>query len=250
MLYCPQKGWPVPTRAPAERKLLVFSLLHLATLLLFTCLVSYCCVRAKAWSRETVHCFFKAAAVIMLFFDPTYWTWEWLTYGAIDLSSSLPLYICSLFWMLLPVAVFAQDGILKQMSMSCLSTVCMLGGVMGLIFNPHVGNYPFFSFVPLYSLIYHFMIVLVVALLWATGYYVPRTSDRYLCMIPVFLLVSANIPLNHRYGWDYCFTGGGIGTPFELVSRHVPLGVFLLLLYGGMALLIGWFFYPRVLREK
>lgn len=186
----------------------------------------------------------------MLFFDPTYWTWEFLSFGTIDLAMSLPLYICSLFWMLLPVAVYARDGACKRCAISCLSTVGMLGGVMGLVFNTHVGVTPFFGFVTMYSLIYHFLIVLITALLWATGYYQPRRSDRYLCMVPVILLVLVNIPLSYRFGWDYCFTAGGIGTPFDLVSRHLPRPVFLILLYGGLTLLLGKVFYPGILRSK
>lgn len=213
-------------------------------------LVSLCCLWARTWERRTVEWFFKVMAVVMLFFDPTYWTWEWRTTGAIDLATSLPLYICSLFWILLPVAVYAREGRLKRAAMSCLCTVCMLGGVMGMVFNTHVGRHPFFSFVPLYSMVYHFMIILVIALMWATGYYEPRRSDRYLCMAPVVLLVLANLPLNWRFGWDYCFTAGGPGTPFELLSSRVPQLVFLLVLYGGVALLLGKGFYPWIIRKK
>lgn len=232
-----------------ERKITVFSTPHIAAMLLIVVLVFTCCKWAKSWSQQAINRFFRFVAIIILFFDPTYWTWEWITYGTIDTALSLPLYICSLFWILLPIAVYSREGICKRASISCLSTVCILGGIMGIVFNPHVGKYPFFSFVPLYSFTYHFMILLVGSLLWTTRYYKPKHIDRYLCMAPVIILVLINIPLNRRFGWDYCFTGGGIGTPFEILSSRVPLGIFLIILYGGMALLVGFGFYSLVFRK-
>lgn len=227
----------------------MFSMPHLAAMLIVAALVILCCKWAVTWQRRTVERFFKAIAIIILFFDPTYWTWEWFTTGTIDLASSLPLYICSLFWMLLPLAVFPREGMVKRAAVSCLATVCMLGGVMGLVFNPHVGKHPFFSFVPMYSIVYHFMVILVAALLWATKYYQPKPVDRFLCMVPVVLMVVVALSFSLRNGWDYSFTGGGIGTPFELVSSRVPLGVFLLILYGGLTLLLALGFYPWVLKK-
>lgn len=227
----------------------MFSLPHLLTMLLTALLVFLCCKWARTWRSRTVDRFFKVMAVAVLFFDPTYWIWELMTRGRIDVAGSLPLYVCSLFWLLLPLAVYTREGLLRRCAQSCLCTACLLGGVMGMVFNSHVGQHPFFSFVPLYSMFYHFMLILVISLLWVTRYYQPKPMDRYLCMLPVVSLVLVDVGLNWRYGWDYCFTAGGPGTPLALVSRHMPQLVFLLLLYGGMALLIGWGFYSWVLRR-
>lgn len=228
----------------------MFSIPHLAVLVLTVILADLCGKWARRWDRSTAERFFKVIAIVMLFFDPTYWTWEWTTTGTIDLAMSLPLYICSLFWLLLPVAVYARDGIIKRSALSCICTVCMMGGTSGLVFNIHIGREPFFSFAVLYSLIYHMVMILVIVMMWTSGYYKPRRSDRYLCVAPVILLVLVNLPLNWLYGWDYCYTAGGPGTPFELLSRFLPQIPFLVLLYGGMTLLLGCGFYPWILKRK
>lgn len=228
----------------------MFSLPHLSMILLTALLVPLCCKWARTWQKQTVDRFFKVMAVAVLFFDPTYWMWELLTRGRIDLAGSLPLYVCSLFWLLLPLAVYSREGVVRRCAQSCLCTACLLGGVMGMIFNSHVGRHPFFTFVPLYSMFYHFMLILVISLLWVTRYYRPKPVDRWLCMLPVVALVLVDVVLNRRYGWDYCFTAGGPGTPLALVSSRVPQMVFLLLLYGGMALLIGWGFYSWFFRRQ
>lgn len=48
------------------------------------------------------------------------------------------------------------------------------------------------------------------------------------------LLVGVSLVLNSLFGWDYCYTAGGIGTPLERLSAVLPRGIFLLLFYGGM----------------
>ena len=55
--------------------------------------------------------------------------------------------------------------------------------------------------------------------------------------------------LNHFFGWDYCYTAGGVGTPLERLSAVLPRGLFLLVLYGGLLLLIQVLFYRPFLHR-
>lgn len=71
------------------------------------------------------------------------------------------------------MALFARREWIRQTASATVCTVGMLGGVFGLVFNIYVGQYPFFSFVPLRSLLYHAMMILVTAAMWASGYYRP-----------------------------------------------------------------------------
>lgn len=216
------------------------------TFLLFTLLfVPTCCKRFERQTRAQSIRFFKAAACIMALFDPLYWVWEWRQFGALNFATTLPLYICSLFWMMLPIAVFARPGVLKRIALSNVCTVGLLGGILGLVFNVYLNQYPFFSFVPLRSLLYHFLMILVASLLWTTGYYRPQNRDWLLCLVPLGGLLLPSLILHRLYGWDYCYTGGGPGTPFEALSSRLPRPLFLLVLFGGMSLLIYVVFYRR-----
>ena len=58
-------------------------------------------------------------------------------------------------------------------------------------------------------------------------------------------LLSVCLVLNRLFGWDYCYTAGGLGTPLERVSAVLPKGLFLLVLYGVLLLLIQGIFYRR-----
>lgn len=218
---------------------------HVVVLLCTALLAVLACRWAGQAGRTAVKSWLSVCAVAALFFDPVYWLWEVSSFGRIDPATSLPLYLCSLFWLLLPLAVFARQDWLRQMASATVCTMGLLGGVFGLVFNIYLNRYPFFSFVPLRSLLYHMLMVLAPAVMWSSGYYRPRPTDRYRCFVPVAALVGLCLLLNRLFGWDYCYTAGGLGTPLERLSGALPRGVFLLVLYGALLGLIQLLFYRR-----
>ena len=223
----------------------MFQPLHLLVLAVTAALIPPVCEAARRMSPDALLRRLRLCAVAALLFDPAYWLWEWHTFGRIDAATSLPLYLCSLFWLLLPAAVFSRRELLRRTASATVCTVGLLGGVLGLVFNIYVGQYAFFSFVPVRSLLYHILMVLTASAMWAGGYYRPRPADRLLCFVPVTVLVAVSLLLNRRFGWDYCYTAGGIGTPLERLSAALPRGLFLLVLYGSLLLVIQLLFYRR-----
>ena len=219
---------------------------HIAVLVCTALFTVLACRWARSAPREAVARWLRVGAVAVLLFDPAYWLWEVGSFGRINPATSLPLYLCSLFWLLLPPAVFARRNWLGQMAASAVCTVGLLGGVFGLVFNIYLNRYPFLSFVPVRSLLYHMLMVLVPAVMWSSGWYRPRREDRYRCFVPVAALVGVCLVLNRLFGWDYCYTAGGVGTPLEKLSGVLPGGLFLLVLYGGLLGLIQLLFYRRI----
>ena len=216
---------------------------HLLVLLGTGILTLAACRWAMGASSASVERFLRYCAAAALAFDPAYWIWELRSFGQLDLSRTLPLYLCSLFWLLFPLALFARRESLRQMARATICTMGMLGGVFGLVFNVYLSQYPFFSFVPVRSLLYHMLMVLAASVMWAGGFYRPQSEDRWRCFYPVAALVGICLVCNRFFGWDYCYTGGGLGTPLERLSGPLPLGLFLLILYGGLWLLIQALFY-------
>lgn len=219
---------------------------HIAVLVCTALLTVLACRWARSAPREAVKRWLQVWAVAVLFFDPAYWIWEVGSFGRIDPATSLPLYLCSLFWLMLPLAVFARWDWLRQMASATVCTMGLLGGVFGLVFNIYLSRYPFLSFVPVRSLLYHILMVLVPAVMWSSGWYRPRREDRYLCFVPVAVLVGVCLVFNRLFGWDYCYTAGGAGTPLEKLSGALPRGLFLLVLYGALLGLIQLLFYRRI----
>ena len=212
----------------------MFQLPHLIVLAVTAALIPVVWRRASRLDQAAAARYVKVCALLAVLFDPVYWVWEIRSFGSIDPATTL--------------AAFAREGIVRQTAAASLCTIVMLCGVLGLVFNVYLNHYPFFSFVPLRSLLYHMLMILVPTGMWASGYYRPQPRDRFLFFIPVLLLVAVSLPLNRLYGWDYCYTAGGTGTPLALLSARMPKIFFLLLLYGSLLLIIQFLFYRRFSR--
>lgn len=187
---------------------------------------------------------------IVLLLDPLYWIYELLTYHRFRWETTLPLYICSLFWMLLPIVTYAKKKrFLYDMALSCLSTICYFGGVLGMVFNVHLNHHPFFHFVSQRSLLYHALMIILITLFWSTGYYQPKPRDPFLFFIPLLLLMVPAFVLNRFFQYDYCYFAGGQGTPFEFFSSALGIPLFMLVLYGLIITVIHRILNRCILRQ-
>ncbi len=220
----------------------MFSLNHILFMVLTGLSIYVIISHLKEKSSHGLDLFMRRVTLLVLCFDPIYWIWEWRQFQFLDLASTLPLYICSLFWIMLPIAVYSKPSLLKRIALSNICTVGLLGGVFGLVFNTYLNQYPFMSFVPMRSLLYHFLMILVSCSMWATGYYKPKAGDALLSHLPLLAILLPSIILSQLFGWDYCFVAGGIGTPLEMISRPLPRPLYFLVLYGGISLVIICFF--------
>lgn len=187
----------------------------------------------------------KILAIVLLFFDPVYWGWEWMNFGKLNIETTLPFYLCSLFWILMPIAVYGKPGFVKRAALSNIATVGLFCGILGFVFNTHLNIYPIGSFVPVRSLLYHYFMIFVPVLLWKSGYYKPESGDEILAFIPVCLILIPGGIMNYLYGFDYGYTGGGIGTPLIHISSRMPRPLFLLGLYSLFYISIRSVFYGR-----
>lgn len=226
----------------------MFGPLHFLFMAVSAVTIIYLCLQFRQKTRETQTQLLRAASVLMACFDPIYWVWEYRSSGVLDPSTTLPLYLCSLFWLMLPFAAFCKEGLIRRAALANICTIGLFGGIFGMVFNVYLNRYPFFSFVPMRSLLYHFMMILIAAALWTSGYYKPKLPDTLLCFAPVAVLLVPCIIGNRLYGWDYGYINGGVGTPLELLSRHMPKGVFVLFFYGMLFVLINLAFYLPTIR--
>ncbi len=188
----------------------------------------------------------KFLAVVIIFFDPIYWTWEWMTFGKFDFQYTLPLYLCSLFWLLMPFAIFLKRGTFKQIALANIATVGLVSGIMGFVFNYHLDTWGVISFVGLRSLLYHYLMIFGAYLIWKSGYYKPEAGDQWRAFVPVWIILFFGIILNILYGYDYGYTAGGQGTPFTILSNVLPIPIFLVLLYS-LFFLVSWLIFYRKL---
>ncbi len=175
----------------------------------------------------------KYAAYIALILDPLYWVWEYYNFGYLDLKITLPLYICSLFWYLTPIVAFSKKrGYLYRACISCLCTIVLYGAILGLVLNSHLNNYPFTHFIVQRSLFYHSLMLVVIGLIWSTGYYKVEKKDRFLSFIPLLIIMLPSYIVDKLYGYDYCYFNGGGGTTLDYFSDAMGIPLFVIFIYS------------------
>ena len=227
----------------------MYGFLHIAfmtTTVIFIWLISS---KMKSFPQH-IGTFLKVTALLSMTFDPMYWIWELRHTANISFATTLPLYLCSLFWILMPIIAFTKkDTIVNRIATSCVCTIGIITGILGIVFNVYLNQFSFFSFVPLRSLLYHVLMITVPSVMWRTGYYKPKSLDLGLFYIPVLILLIPCYYVNKFFGYDYCYFNGGIGTPLELFSSGMPIIVFLAIIYTSLYILcVLCFFCPMLLR--
>ncbi len=235
----------------------MLGLQHITFMLISFIFILIVAFKFKNNNKRQINFFIKFFTIVMLLFDPIYWFWEIYNFGKINIATSLPLYYCSLCWICMPFIAFTKPN--SKVNRTALSYICTLNilmGIFGLVFNVYLNRYPLFSFVPIRSLIYHVFMLLIPAVLWISGYYRPKKSDLKLFFIPVLLLAIPCIITNILYGWDYCYIGGGIGTPIAIFSKILPKPIFIICMYaflysaGVMLFFVPYFTYAKIKRNK
>lgn len=224
----------------------MFTLIHNATILFTLISIPLISRFIAKKGMGFVELILKGLAVLILFFDPIYWLWELNMFGQLRMASTLPLYLCSLFWMMLPLATFLKEGFIKQMALANIATVALLSGIMGFVFNYHLDAWGVMSFVGIRSLLYHYLMIFGSTLIWVSRYYQPKAGDQYRAFIPVWILLIPEVILNHFFGYDYGYTAGGQGTPFTILSNVLPKYIFLVVLYLLFFLIVWALFYRQL----
>lgn len=201
---------------------------HLILILIFLIIyIVTAIVSMKYFTKKGTIIFLKTMAIVMLFFDPIYWIWEIFTYGRINPATTLPLYYCSLFFMLLPFASFTKkNSFLHRMSCNYICGFNIIAGIFGIVFNVYLNRFSMFDFVPVRSLLYHFFMLLIPIIMVSTRYYIPARKDGIYGFIPIAILLSVAGTFDLIFKWDYCYLYGGKGTPIAKISKFLGLPLF------------------------
>lgn len=224
----------------------MLSLPHLILILLTIVSVYLITNHYSKADDQQVHKLMKVIAITILFFDPAYWIWEYMTYGSFNWATTFPFYLCSLFWILMPFATFLKPSNLKQIALSNIATIGLISGILGFVLNYHIDVHGIVSFVGIRTLLYHYLMILTSVLIWRTKYYQPQPGDQIRAMIPVLLILIPGIILNLLYGYDYGYTAGGQGTPLTIISSVLPKPIFLFMLYLSLFGLVWFIFYRKL----
>ncbi len=176
--------------------------------------------------------------------------WDIKTGGSFNWDGLLPLYTCSMFLFVLPIAAWGK-GKIKRCATAWLSTIGVFAGMTNFFLPPILHTYPFWTMATFASLNFHFWMVFVGIFLGVTGYYKAEWSDILYSWLPLAAFSVIVIPANYilqglGFYPDYMLYMHGNGAPLLpqistfFIDNKIQLIYTFIIMFGYM--LIGAIF--------
>ena len=218
----------------------------LATILLVILVISFKNIEEKKFNK-----YLKVLSIVLIFFEIFKFTWE--TYFDIKMGHGfnyadvLPLYTCSMFFILLPIAAFTKNEKIRLSIFSWMCTIGIFGGLTNFYLPQMLKKYPFFTFNVFYSLSYHFLMSFTGLLILTSKRYILDWKDIIKGWIPLALFSMIVIPVNYYVSdiigikeVDYMMLMHGYGAPFLpkfaqlLIKNNLQFIFTIFMLFGYM----------------
>ena len=230
----------------------LFSPLHLVVMVLLAVAVPLAAFFLRKLSGKKMKILFIVLWAVVSAFEVVKITWESCTNPhGFEAGGILPLYLCSLFMYVMPFAIWCKpNSWLRKSACGFLCTLNLVGGLINFVYPVNVlSNYSAISFAGLHTLIYHAVMVFVGLLMLFSRYYRYELKDAWLAFIPVAVFsIPANI-VNFTINADYMFFHGNF-FPFNLIADHMPVWVWVIVLYIGYFAVPYLFYVPAFLIQK
>lgn len=215
----------------------IYSTGHIIFIAAFIVLTLFICIAFRNASRKSI----KKYLVCMMIF---WWALEifkivlsfFITGVNQTLREMLPLYICSLYLYVLPVAIFGK-GRLKLIGEYCLTSLCIISGIVTVFYTVALFHYPAWSFYGLHSLMFHGSMAMTGILLLTTGYVRPQFKKFIYGFIPIIPLSIPAVIINNIVNTDYMLMHTGMGTPLELIAKVLPQPIYIVFMFAVYILL-------------
>ena len=178
------------------------------------------------------------AAILGPVLELSHSVWLYLT-GTTELIKLLPLHLCGLQSLFIPLAVFTKFTCFRDY----VYATSLLGGIFGTVMPSGVADYyPLWSFQTLQTFALHGLLIFVPLAMIVCGMHRP-SIQRFPRVLCIFLLVALAVGLvDQMFGENYMFLyAPPAGTPlvwiFHTFGRGIYLGCTFVLL-AGVSLLI------------
>ena len=165
-----------------------------------------------------------ATAVVEPVLELSHSVWMYWT-GTTELVKLLPLHLCGLQSLFIPLAVFTNFTCFRDF----VYASSLLGGIFGTVFPAGVaGYYPLWSFQTLQTFALHGLLIFVPLALIRTGQHRPdpRRFPRVLCIFLLAVLVAGSV--DRACGENYMFLyAAPENTPLEWIFDTFGRGIYL-----------------------
>lgn len=110
--------------------------------------------------------------------------------GVFD-AQYFPLYLCSVGIILFPIAAFERHKMIAEYAIEAGLLMIIPGSLMALVFPNWIGFYAPFSFLSIYSYLWHGLIILIPICMWKMG----KVSIKAESVIHSFVVLAILLPL-------------------------------------------------------
>lgn len=211
---------------------------HILLLLLLTgCITAGLLLIRRLKPSQAQHVLHGAAILVPLL-ELSHSVWLYLT-GTTSLIKLLPLHLCGLQSLFIPLAVFTKFTCFRDF----VYATSLLGGIFGTVMPAGVADYyPLLSFQTLQTFALHGLLIFVPLAMILCGQHRP-SIQRFPRVLCIFLLAAFVVGMvDQMYGENYMFLcAPPAGTPlvwiFDTFGRGIYLGCTFVLLVGASLLI-------------
>lgn len=158
--------------------------------------------------------------------------------GNFNVGGDMLLYICSLFLYAMPFALWGKEK-LKNIACTFICTIGLFGAIMNFAFPGVIDSNSLFSFWGIHTTVYHLNLLLVPAIMIATGYFKVNWRNFGWAFLFFFIMTIPALFFNFMADTDWMYLKYGYGLPFPFVSSitQVSTTLWTLIAYVGYALI-------------
>ena len=203
------------------------------------------CIFARKIKRRKVDLYLKIISIVIPILEVVKIVWEsyWdITLGAgFNYTGLLPLYTCSIFIFVLPLAAWGKRRI-KDYALSWMATLGIFSGLTNFYLTQILYTYPFFTFATFMSLMFHYMMVVTGLIIVISRYKKIDWIDGAKGFVPLALFSVVVIPVDYILKCDYMLYYYGNGAPLlpqlsTYLSNYDLRWLFTLIIFLGYLLI-------------
>ncbi len=194
----------------------LFSVQHIIALGMVVCIWMLLILLFKDRNTDYKWKFIKCVSLLLPLMEISQIAW-YISIGEFSSGYTLPLHLCSLMSVILPVMAFTRNRLLQEYSFAIgLATALMA------VITPDVYYYPAFTFIYIQSMLVHGTICFIPIFMVTAMGFKPRITNLPKVIGVLFLFAIAVVPVNYFTDGNYFFLRyPAPGSPMEVFADMV-----------------------------
>lgn len=154
-----------------------------------------------------------------------------------SIGGDLPLYVCSLFLYIMPVALWGK-GVFKTMAMAYICSISLFGAFANYAMPSVVEDYSLFSFRGFHTTLYHTILVLVPLIILCTGSFKFKFKDFGWQILGFVVVTLPVVFFNYIADCNYMYFNEGVIIEDVAAKMSYAWPLLLYVIYAAIMILM------------